>query len=103
MDSQKDPRQSTGDSERPRLTDPPSKSYWGFARYANFAFSFGVTMAASILIGLFGGRWLDGKLGTSPWLMVVGLLLGVGIAFKSLFDEIKMLEAPPQHEEDEHK
>lgn len=38
----------------------------------------------------FLGRWLDGKLGTSPWLMLTGALVGIGggmVAFvKSVHD-----------------
>ena len=46
----------------------------------------GVTFVACIAIGFFGGRWLDGLLGTSPWLMLIGLLLGIASAFKAVFD-----------------
>ena len=47
--------------------------------------SVGIELAISTVIGLLGGRWLDGKLGTEPWLMIVGLLLGVTAGFRSLF------------------
>jgi len=66
-------------------------SWVTFARYANLAFSFGVTMAAALLLGFYGGRWLDRRLGTEPIFMLVGLLLGVGLAFKSLLDELDAL------------
>ena len=46
----------------------------------------GVTVAACLLIGVFLGRWLDSLLGTSPWLLIVFSLLGMGAAFKSLID-----------------
>lgn len=29
------------------------------------------------LVGLFGGRWLDGKIGTEPLFLIIGLLLGL--------------------------
>ncbi len=29
-----------------------------------------------VVVFAFAGRWLDGKLGTTPWLLVVGVLLG---------------------------
>ena len=45
----------------------------------------GIELAASTVIGLFGGRWLDGKLGTEPWLSIVGLILGVVAGFRSLY------------------
>lgn len=44
----------------------------------------GIELSVSILIGALGGQWLDGKLGTKPWLMIVGLVLGVTAGFRSL-------------------
>lgn len=46
----------------------------------------GITMAVCVLVGVFLGRFLDGLLGTSPWLLLLFSFLGVGAAFKSLFD-----------------
>ena len=46
--------------------------------------SVGIELAVSVVIGLLGGRWLDDKFGTSPWLMLFGLLLGVVAGFRSL-------------------
>jgi F0F1-type ATP synthase assembly protein I len=46
--------------------------------------SVGIEFSISTLVGLLGGRWLDGKLGTTPWLMIVGLLLGVTAGMRSL-------------------
>lgn len=46
--------------------------------------SVGIELSISTVIGLLGGRWLDGKLGTEPWLMIVGLVLGVTAGFRSL-------------------
>jgi ATP synthase protein I len=47
--------------------------------------SVGIELAISTVIGLLGGRWLDDKLGTEPYLMIVGLVLGVTAGFRSLF------------------
>ncbi len=38
----------------------------------------GFQLAASGIVGLLGGNFLDGKFGTSPWLTLVGLVLGFG-------------------------
>lgn len=46
----------------------------------------GVTMASSVLVGVLLGKYLDGLLGTSPWLLLVFSFLGVGAALKSLFN-----------------
>lgn len=36
----------------------------------------GLQLAASILVFLFLGRWVDGKLGTYPLFMVIGAFIG---------------------------
>lgn len=46
--------------------------------------SVGIEFALSVLIGVFAGRWLDGKLGTSPWLMIVLLCVGFAAGLRSL-------------------
>lgn len=46
----------------------------------------GVTMSATVLIAVLLGKYLDGLLGTTPWLLLVFSLLGAGAAIKSLFD-----------------
>ena len=46
----------------------------------------GLTFVVCIAIGFFVGRWLDDVLGTSPWLLLVGILVGIASAFKALFD-----------------
>jgi len=46
----------------------------------------GFTIAASILTGVLIGKFLDHLLGTSPWMLLIFSILGVGAAIKSLFD-----------------
>lgn len=70
----------------------PKRPYWDYAKYANMAFSFGVTMVAGILLGLYGGGWLDRRLGTSPFFLLAGVLLGVGVGFRSIISELRVLE-----------
>lgn len=49
----------------------------------------GIELAVSTVIGLLGGRWLDQKLDTEPYLALVGLLLGVIAGFRSLIRTAK--------------
>lgn len=49
----------------------------------------GLTMAVCIFIGFAAGRWADLRLGSTPWLMFLGALLGAAAAFKVLFDLAK--------------
>jgi ATP synthase protein I len=45
----------------------------------------GLTLVISTVLGLVGGYYLDKWLGTSPWLMLVGLLFGIAAGFVNLF------------------
>jgi len=46
----------------------------------------GISMAACVFVGVMGGRFLDQWLGTSPWLLVLGALLGAASSFKVMYD-----------------
>lgn len=50
------------------------------SRYAGL----GIQFAATLLLFVGAGIWLDGKLGTSPWLLIVGVLLGGTGAFYAI-------------------
>jgi ATP synthase protein I len=54
--------------------------------------SIGMTMVLSTVIGLGAGYWADRWLGTSPWLMLAGLLLGIAAGFVNLFRSAKTAE-----------
>ncbi len=45
----------------------------------------GLRLAVSVLLGIAGGYWLDGKLGTSPLFLIVGLAFGMTAGFLSLY------------------
>jgi len=45
----------------------------------------GTTLVASIVTGYLLGSYLDRKWGTSPWLVVAGVMLGTAAGFVSLF------------------
>jgi ATP synthase protein I len=42
-------------------------------------------IAISILLGVLGGLWLDSKFGTKPILVIVGLILGLVVAFYGVY------------------
>ena len=37
----------------------------------------GIQLAIAVVAFFFLGRWLDQALGTAPWLMIVGLFIGI--------------------------
>ena len=60
-----------------------------FVRALSMLTQIGVMMVACILIGVFLGRFLDNLLGTTPWLLLLCTFLGLGAAFKSMYDYSK--------------
>ena len=49
----------------------------------------GIEMGLSVVIGYFGGKWLDEKLGTDGWLMWIGLAFGIVAGFRGLYRVVK--------------
>lgn len=45
----------------------------------------GLELGIAVGVGVVGGMYLDRRLDTSPWLMLVGVLLGVGSGFYNLY------------------
>ncbi|NLB88128.1 MAG: AtpZ/AtpI family protein [Syntrophomonadaceae bacterium] len=62
------------------------KKHW--ARALSDAINLVTTIAVAVGLCGLGGWWLDGKLGTEPWLTVLGVLLGVATGFKSMWDKL---------------
>ena len=54
--------------------------------------SIGMTLVLATVIGLAGGYYLDRWLGTSPWLIMIGLGLGIGAGFVNFFRSVKRAE-----------
>lgn len=61
----------------------------------------GLEIVLSIMLGFFGGRWLDAKLGTDPYLGVLGFFFGCGAAAKSILRTMKEMKAVTEREEKE--
>ena len=51
----------------------------------------GITLVVATVIGYFIGHYLDGRFGTTPWLTLVFLLLGIAAGFKNLYDQTRRL------------
>ena len=51
------------------------------SEFAGVGVQFGITIVAFALAGV----WLDRRLGTSPWLLIVLVLGGSGLAFWSMY------------------
>jgi F0F1-type ATP synthase assembly protein I len=72
-----------------------------FIHHGNLALSFGITMIAAVFLGLYGGWWVDRRLGTFPAFMLLGVFLGVGAGFYSLWQELNALMGKKPEKESE--
>jgi F0F1-type ATP synthase assembly protein I len=93
-----DPQQPSSDAERPGeiRQDLPTASPSALpsdeerrerstaARFAGVGLQFAVTL----LICLWLGTWLDRKFGTAPVFLYVGVFLGAGVAFFSMYRQL---------------
>jgi len=63
------------------------------------AMNLATSVAAAIALGYFGGKWLDGRFDTGPWLSIAGLLLGMLTAGKMMWER-SMIESrkPPSRD-----
>ncbi len=61
----------------------------------------GLEIVLSIMFGFFGGRWLDGKFGTDPYLAVLGFFFGCGAAGKAIYRNWQDMERVTKREERE--
>jgi len=52
----------------------------------------GLNLVSATFIGLAIGYWLDRWLGTSPWLLLVFLVLGIVAGFKNVYLEVKKIQ-----------
>ena len=57
----------------------------------------GLQFVVSLLLFLFLGQWLDKKLGSAPWLTIIGVFVGAGGAFYSIY---RRLMAEQRREEE---
>jgi F0F1-type ATP synthase assembly protein I len=69
-------------ARRRRGPGPDGQAHWYYA--ARVAAS-GLEIGIATAIGWLLGRWIDGKLGTHPWVMVACLLLGATAGFVGVF------------------
>lgn len=53
----------------------------------------GLGFAVSILLFLKIGEWLDRKLGTAPWLLIIGVFVGAGGSFYSMYRSLMAAQA----------
>jgi ATP synthase protein I len=71
----------------------------GLASYTTVGLEFGL----SLLVGLFGGRWLDSKLGTGHWLAFIGFGFGIAAGYRAIYRAAKAANRDAAREEAEER
>jgi ATP synthase protein I len=56
------------------------------------ASSVGLELGVAVIISLLFGMWLDRKLGTTPWLMLVFLVIGLIAGFRNVLRAVARAE-----------
>ena len=56
----------------------------GVGKYAGF----GVQFAIAVLLFLYAGNWVDQRVGTSPLFLVLGVFVGAGASFYSIYQRL---------------
>jgi hypothetical protein len=76
--------------EKSGAQDPKARGDWTrVLREAAPYLGIGTSMAATLLLCLGGGYWLDGKLGTRPVFFLAGAAFGLFAAFYSFSKTVK--------------
>jgi F0F1-type ATP synthase assembly protein I len=65
------------------LKSAPKRAFDSYAQYSSIGFQ----MIAAMLLGALGGLQLDKRLHSSPWLTVIGTLIGVALAMYIIIKE----------------
>jgi ATP synthase protein I len=63
------------------------------------ASSVGLELGISVVIALLGGMWLDGELGTEPWFMLLGVVIGLIAGFRSVLRAVDRSDRVARQEE----
>lgn len=92
---------ATAGGDRAEPHAPLAKTTRGYMQILSLS-SVGLEMAIAVVLGLLGGQWLDGRYGTAPLFLVIGVLAGCGAAAKAVWVAVvkadRMIErdaAPP--------
>ncbi len=87
-----------GERKDPAPFTPKGGDRSDLAAYGRFA-GVGLQFGFSIILFLYLGKWADAKLGTAPWLLILGVFTGAGAAFYSIY---RSAMADLKREEDQH-
>ena len=74
--------------EKPPVPGREERDWTRALREAAPLLGLGTTLAVTVLAGVGGGYWLDGRLGTRPLFLLVGGVFGLGAALYHFFKAV---------------
>ena len=77
---------------RPDASRGSARDWTSGLREAAPYLGLGTTLAVTVLAGVGGGHWLDGRLGTGPMLLVLGGTLGLAAGLYHFFKTVAGLQ-----------
>jgi ATP synthase protein I len=86
----------------PVIIDPAARTTKR-AYNALSASSVGLELGIAVIVGLLGGMWLDNRFGTTPWLMLVLLVLGLVAGFRNVLRAVERAERAGAAQDQEDK
>jgi F0F1-type ATP synthase assembly protein I len=82
------------------LNDPPNKKNDKDYRQIALLGAVPGLLIAGPAVGFFVGQWADKQLGTDPWMVVIGLVLGFTAATRQIIDLVKRAQALDKENDD---
>jgi ATP synthase protein I len=61
----------------------------------------GIQFAAIVVLTFFLGKWVDEKLNTKPWLMLLGIFVGISAGFYHFFKTVNEISKKSKKDDDE--
>lgn len=83
----------SGSPSDPSPNAGPTRDGSGAGASASEFAGVGLQFALSIIGGLYLGQWLDRKLGSAPWFLIIGVFLGAGLSFYSMYRKLMAAQA----------
>ncbi len=90
---------STGPAKTSKSAGQPSSGSRSHLD-AHEAAGLGLALAMSIALFALGGNWLDGRLGTSPLFVLLGVFLGFGGGFYRMYARLVLENRDDKHGSD---
>ncbi len=56
------------------------------------AFGLGSEMVVAVLVCVYAGQWADKKLGTQPWLLLLGIFAGISLGLYQILRKAKVIK-----------